>query len=319
MDAAALTLYVINLVLNTAIIVLDLLIIYVVLKSGEIRRQLILHTIFLEMIMDTAVYVNTIVHDVPSYALRRDVFPNRIAASISVLILCVQWFSQLFVLLFLSIFHFIAVFCSSHFRRITSGNIVTVNIVIVAIGISLTVPLYTKYCGFVFNTGGYFWYFDPSKPYNHIYVIFNFALQIACGAVVILADGLIIYKIVRLRASASVGKVSNNQSLVSNRSIGRRKPRISKEMRLAINFLLLSAGFLAMTLCYNLLDGNNVFLDFFIKLTSNLNLSKWAIYCLGSESIRRLLFGLFSRDHKPKNATTISLVMNTRHTPTSIF
>ncbi|KAK6759173.1 hypothetical protein RB195_016405 [Necator americanus] len=44
--------------------------------------------------MDIGVYLNTILHDVPSFSLNTDISPPWIQ-NISVLILCMQWFSQL--------------------------------------------------------------------------------------------------------------------------------------------------------------------------------------------------------------------------------
>lgn len=160
---ALLILYILNLLLNTAIILLDILVMFTAIRTGEVRRQLVIQIIFLAMAMDIPVYLITMFHDVPSFILKRDILPckyqqkkpdrtydvtnnlhfariisDEVVKDVAVLFLCGQWFSQLFVLLALSFIHFVAVFAPSRFRGITPKNITTINIMIVAVGLLFT-------------------------------------------------------------------------------------------------------------------------------------------------------------------------------------
>lgn len=57
---------------------------------------------------------------------------------ISIVILCLQWFTQLLLLPVLSIIHLTAVFAPVRFRRITSAHIAILMIIIIAVDIFLT-------------------------------------------------------------------------------------------------------------------------------------------------------------------------------------
>ncbi|VDO73838.1 unnamed protein product [Heligmosomoides polygyrus] len=305
---ALLILYILNLLLNTAIILLDILVMFTAIRTGEVRRQLVIQIIFLAMAMDIPVYLITMFHDVPSFILKRDILPYEVVKDVAVLFLCGQWFSQLFVLLALSFIHFVAVFAPSRFRGITPKNITTINIMIVAVGLLFTVPMYTPYCGYAFFTDGYIWYFDMSKPYTYVYWTINIVLQVLCVIAIACVDGLILWKICNLRSAFSMTKTMT----VSFTNLGTNKRlRVSREMRLAINFLFLSVGFLVMTICYNLLHGNGFWYDIAMKLASNLNLSKWAIYCLGNSTIRKRVVRLFFRCDRVEPMSTNSVATKT--------
>ncbi|RCN48034.1 hypothetical protein ANCCAN_05860 [Ancylostoma caninum] len=130
-------LYVLNVVLNTLIIALDILIIWAALASGEIRRNLVLHIIITAMVMDIVVYMNTILHDIPSFITNTD-FSVAGLRYVSVLILCSQWFSQLLFLPVLSVIHFLAIFSPTKFRSIANKHVYGANIAIVMFGFLMT-------------------------------------------------------------------------------------------------------------------------------------------------------------------------------------
>ncbi|KAK5975158.1 hypothetical protein GCK32_017167 [Trichostrongylus colubriformis] len=119
-----------------------------------------------------------------------------------------------------------------------------------------------------------------SKPYTYIYWTFNIVLQIASVVVVALVDLIIIWKIFHLRSSL---KPSGRTAFGSTAALRpRNEGRISREMRFALSFLFLSACFLGQTLFFNLPLGKSFVEDFFTKVTSKLNLAKWAFYAFGN-------------------------------------
>ncbi|KAK5973224.1 hypothetical protein GCK32_002046, partial [Trichostrongylus colubriformis] len=298
--------YTMNLILNTAIITMDILIIFVAVRTGEIRKHLVLNIIFLSMGLDILEYLNYIIHDIPSYTLDMDIFQNTEVIYVSILILCCQWFAQLFVLLALSLIHFIAIFFPSQFRTISAKSIYVVNLIIIAIGIFLSIPLLTPYCGFAYNPQGHYWSFDMSKPYTYIYKSFNNLLQIVCVVAVVLVDIIIIWKIYQLRSS------SNRNTFKSTITANSRKDRrISSEMRLALNFLFLSACFLAQTLLFNFPLGSGLLSTLFSKLIAKLNLAKWAIYSFGSAAVRNGILRLLRCKRVDGVTATISVQTKT--------
>ncbi|XGW05560.1 hypothetical protein V3C99_016151 [Haemonchus contortus] len=286
-------LYVANVAFNTVIIAMDVAIIFVAIKTREIKKQLFLWTIFLCMSMDIAVYLNTVIHDVPSFAMDTDIFETREEAYISVLLLHLQWFSQLFALLVLAALHFMAVFTPTKFRTVLPRHMQMTNIFIVLIGILLTVPMFTPYCGFTYLVHSHYWYLDLSKPYSYLYQNLNLALQTMCAVVVACADAVIIWKIRTLRiVAANKHKITVPPTAAAMLETIIRKERINREVRVAINFLFLSVCFLVMTIVYNFPFRKGTWYDFLFKLTSNFNLSKWAIYTLENVKIRQGVLNL---------------------------
>ncbi|XGW05559.1 hypothetical protein V3C99_016150 [Haemonchus contortus] len=306
MDA---TLYVANTVLNTVIVLIDIAVIFMAIKTKEITEKLILWTIFLCMSLDVAVYFNTIIHDVPSFFMDHDLFKTPQQAYLSTLFIVVQWYCQLFALLALSVLHFIAAFFPANFRTISSRHMHMINTFIVLISILLAVPMYTPCCGYSYIVQSHNWFFDMSKPYSHIWWIWNLVLQTICAVVVAGVDVAIIWKIRMLRIAVTKKHISssipNVDTVMETRAHSEK--RISREMSLAVNFLFLSACFLIMTIAYNLPFRQEIWYDFLLKFTSNLNLSKWAIYTLENAKIRKGLLRLCGC-RQVERLTTLSVV-----------
>ncbi|VDO51456.1 unnamed protein product [Haemonchus placei] len=101
--------------------------------------------------------------------------------------------------------------------------------------------------------------------------------------------------------------------ILTAKKVHRNHGRISNEIRLALNFLLLSVCFLAMTICFNIPLKNGILRELLTKLTCNLNSAKWAIYALGSPTIRSgVLRFLKCRRNDPTNATTSIMGRHTK-------
>uniref|UniRef100_A0A7I4YXV6 G_PROTEIN_RECEP_F1_2 domain-containing protein n=1 Tax=Haemonchus contortus TaxID=6289 RepID=A0A7I4YXV6_HAECO len=150
-----------------------------------------------------------------------------------------------------------------------------------------------------------------TRPYTYIYWTFNIALQIVCALIVALVDFIIIWKIYQLRGISGLAK--RNAFTLTQRAVHRNHGRISNEIRLALNFLLLSVCFLAMTICFNIPLKNGILKELLTKLTCNLNSAKWAIYALGSPTIRSgVLRFLKCRRNDPTNATTSIMGRHTK-------
>ncbi|CAJ0588295.1 unnamed protein product [Cylicocyclus nassatus] len=207
---------------------------------------------------------------------------------VSVLVIAVQWFTQLFSLLFLSTVYFFAVFSSKGFRTISLRNVKIANCSIISLGLLLSVPFLTKYCGYKYYLQGHYWYFDFEKPYTYIYAKVNVALQGICVATVIAADTAIMWKVIQIRSHVTI---RNPLSIVS----GGQSMRLTygREARLALNFVMLSACFLIMTVSYNVILGDGMWRDIITKFTLLLNLAKLAIYALETPAIRYEIINLF--------------------------
>ncbi|KAK5985097.1 hypothetical protein GCK32_002563 [Trichostrongylus colubriformis] len=290
-------LYAINFAIHSVLIAVDVLIFFVAVKTDELRRHLFLWTIFLAMTMDVAVYLNTAIHDVPSFAVDSDIFGDSKLFYISILILCIQWFTQLFALLMLTVLHFIAVFSPARFRRLLPVHIQIVNLVIVCIGVLLSVPVLTPFCGYIYVIQGHYWYFDMSKPYTDVYQVFNLVLQVICAIAVACVDIIIIWKIYMVRKATKNSVVAKSTPNVALNKARTSDKNVDSELRLALNFVFLSVCFLIMTIVFNVPCQHGPFHKFLIKSTSLLNLSKWAIYSLGNTTIRRGLLSLLRCRH----------------------
>ncbi|XGW05572.1 hypothetical protein V3C99_016159, partial [Haemonchus contortus] len=307
----AAVLYLANVAFNTVIIAMDVAIIFVAIKTREIFEQLFLWTILLCMGMDIAGYFNTVIHDVPSFAMGTDIFETREEAFLSVLVLFLEWYSQLFALLVLAALHFMAVFTPAKFRTILPRHMGMINLLIVLTGILFSVPMLTPYCGFTYLVHNHYWYYDLSKPYSYLYRNFNLALQTMCAVVVACADTVIIWKIRMLRIVAANKHTTTSPptATVTLETILDRRKRINREIRVAVNFIFLSACFLIMTVVFNLPYRDGIWYDSLFKLTYNLNLSKWAIYSLENAKIRKGLLSLCRRrliETRPSSVTTVT-------------
>ncbi|XGW05574.1 hypothetical protein V3C99_016160 [Haemonchus contortus] len=302
-------LYVTNVAVNTMIIAMDIAIMFVAIKTGEIGRQLVLWTIFLCMGMDVIAYLNTVIHDVPSFIMDTDIFKTKEPAYVSVLIILCQWFSQLFALMVLSIIHFIAVFSPAKFRSILPKHMRIINVFIVIIAVLFAAPMFTPYCGFAYLTESHVWFLDASKPYSYVWRICNLVLQAVWVVVVAFVDAIIIWKIRTLRAVGTKRNfaVPYPGATIVMETRGNREKRVNREKRLALNFVFLSACFLFQTIIYNLPFRHLFWYKFVIKFAANLNLSKWAIYTLENAKIRHGLLGFCGR-RQIESTTTSSVV-----------
>uniref|UniRef100_A0A7I4YX82 G_PROTEIN_RECEP_F1_2 domain-containing protein n=1 Tax=Haemonchus contortus TaxID=6289 RepID=A0A7I4YX82_HAECO len=310
MDVA---LYVANLAVNTVIIATDIVVIYITIKTKEIAEKLILWTIFLCMGFDIAAFLNTIIHDVPSYIMDEDLYKTPQQAYLSALSIVLQWYSQLFALVVLSVLHFIAAFYPTNFRTISLRHMHMINLFIVLVSILLAVPMFTPWCGYSYSIQSHNWFFDLSKPYSYVWWIWNIVLQTICAVVMAGADVAIIWKIRVLRIAVTKRKQISSSHPTANSvtetksNKEQRTQRINREIRLAINFLLLSACFLIMTIAWNLPLRQEMWYDLFLKFTTNLNLSKWAIYTLGNAKIRQGFLRL-CRCRQIGTLTTVTVV-----------
>ncbi|VDO24261.1 unnamed protein product [Haemonchus placei] len=305
-------LYVANIAVNTLIIAVDIAVIFMAIKTKEIAEKLILWTIFLCMGFDIAMYLNTIIHDVPSYFMDEDLYKTPQPAYLSALSIVLEWYSQLFALLVLSVLHFIAAFYPTNFRAISSRHMHMINLSIVLVSVLLAVPMFTPWCGYSYNIQSHNWFFDLSKPYSYVWWIWNIVLQTICAVVMAGADVAIIWKIRVLRIAVTKKHISSSVPTTSTTTETRthreqRAQSINREIRLAINFLLLSACFLIMTIAWNLPLRQEIWYDLILKFTSNLNLSKWAIYTLGNAKIRQGLLRL-CRCRQVRTLTAVSVV-----------
>uniref|UniRef100_A0A7I4YY35 G_PROTEIN_RECEP_F1_2 domain-containing protein n=1 Tax=Haemonchus contortus TaxID=6289 RepID=A0A7I4YY35_HAECO len=302
-------LYGTNVAFNTVVIAMDIAVMLIAIKTGEIGRQLFLWMIFLCMSMDIAAYLNTVIHDVPSFIMDTDIFKTPEPAYVSVLIILCQWFSQLFALLALSVLHFIAIFSPAKFRSILPRHMWITNFFIIVIGILLTVPMFTPYCGFSYVTEGHVWMYDTSKPYTYVWRVCNFVLQGVCVVVVACVGAVIIWKIRTIRTVVTLrnNTVPSSRANVVLETRGNREKRANREKRLALNFVFLSACFLFQTIVYNLPFRDLFWYKFVIKFAANLNLSKWAIYTLENAKIRHGLLHLCRR-RRIESSTTSSVV-----------
>uniref|UniRef100_W6NEC8 7TM GPCR domain containing protein n=1 Tax=Haemonchus contortus TaxID=6289 RepID=W6NEC8_HAECO len=186
-----------------------------------------------------------------------------------------------------------------------------INLLIILTSILLAVPMYTPCCGYSYIVQSHSWFFDMNKPYSHIWWIWNLVLQTICAVVVAGADISIIWKIRVLRIAVTMKPISSHptaNSVTETRAHReQRAQRINREIRLAVNFLLLSACFLIMTIVWNLQLRHGIWYDLLLKFTNNLNLSKWAIYTLGNAKIRQGLLVL-CRCRQVKTLTTLPAV-----------
>ncbi|VDM67491.1 unnamed protein product [Strongylus vulgaris] len=234
--------YILNALLYSIVILLDVLVMWAAVKTRETSRNFIFHILFTAMILDVAVHFVTIFHDVPSYFLNQD-FSTVGTTYVYVLILCLQWFAQLLFLPLLSIIHFLAIFSPAKFRKASHRHFACANAVVILLALILTAPHFTKYSGYTYLLPGHFWYFDFAKPYSYIYQHLNVTLQIICVVFVVVADTLIIWKICSLRKKHKI--------TLPKRDGTQKKHQVVKEVRLALNFLVLSVCFLIMTIFYN--------------------------------------------------------------------
>ncbi|CAJ0588275.1 unnamed protein product [Cylicocyclus nassatus] len=303
-------LYILNIILNAAIVLLDILLIYIILSGKDLRKNPVIMLVFMAMLLDVCVFLNTIAHDVPSYILQKDITTTLTTEAATVL-LSVQWFFQLFLLPVLSVIHLLAVFAPLNFRRISRKDTLVCIIVILLISASMTAPLFTSCCGYAYFIPGHYWHFDFAKPYTYIYNDVNIVLQVTCVGIMLVIDILIVYKVYKLQ-SAHSQVVNASIATIGHSTTTRKKSlKLSPETRLALSFVALTVCFLTSTLCFNLIKTNGFWQDAAMKVSANLNLIKWALYSLGNSGVRNRLWCVF-RAWKPSGSTQHSLFTKTQ-------
>ncbi|KAK5973227.1 hypothetical protein GCK32_002049 [Trichostrongylus colubriformis] len=245
------------------------------------------------MLMDMAAYLVLAIHDLPGLHMDVNLFSGTSVNNFFVLIILMQWYTQLFLLLVLSVIHAVAVFYPARFRLFSSKHVKVIIVIIIVVDIGLAVPLFTGYCGFYYSVDEHFWTFDPDKPYSYIYFYCNLLIQGVCVVIVVCVDVLIIWKLRKHRVRSML-RVRKTPTVAAPFSQPKhvQEVRVSNEQQLAFNFILLSACFLTMTIFYNI-DTSAFLYGSMTALTYNLNNAKWSLYVLGNRTIRGKLRSLF--------------------------
>ncbi|KAK5984041.1 hypothetical protein GCK32_017338 [Trichostrongylus colubriformis] len=127
--------YLSSFVPNTVVVFVDVLIIYYAYTTSEIRRHFVLQLVFLPMLMDMAAYLVVVIHDLPSLHLDVNLFSGTSVNNFFVLIIPMQYFTQLFVLLAISVIHAVAVFYPAKFRAFSSKDVRMINVIIVVVAV----------------------------------------------------------------------------------------------------------------------------------------------------------------------------------------
>ncbi|KAK5970662.1 hypothetical protein GCK32_003941 [Trichostrongylus colubriformis] len=198
------------------------------------------------MLMDMAAYLVVVIHDLPSLHLNVNLFSGTYVNNFFVLIMFVQFYTQLFVLLVLSIIHAVAVFYPAKFRAFSSKNVQMIDVIIVVVAVVGSVPIFTVYCDFIYSVNDLTWTLDIKKPCTKIYHGYGLLLQ---------------------------------------------EVRVSNEVQLAFNFILLSACYLIMAIIFYTNVGALLYGSMY-NVARNLNNAKWSLYVLGNKTIRRKLLSL---------------------------
>ncbi|KAK5969219.1 hypothetical protein GCK32_011876 [Trichostrongylus colubriformis] len=204
----------------------------------------------------------------------------------------VQYYTQLFVLLVISVIHVVAVFYPVKFRAFSYKDVQMIDFIIVAVAVVGTVPSFTVYCDFYYSVFDHIWMWDPKKPCTDVYKYSALLLQSVCMVIVVCADVLIIWKLRkhRLRSMLRVRKKAT-VATVFLQSTHVQEVCVSNEVRLAFNYILLSSCFLIMAIIYQANAGAFLYGSIYY-FAYNLNIAKWSIYALGNEIIRKKLLSL---------------------------
>ncbi|KAK5965872.1 hypothetical protein GCK32_004528 [Trichostrongylus colubriformis] len=120
--------------------------------------------IFLPMLMDMAVYLVVVIHDLPSLHLDVNLFSGTPVNNFFVLVMFVQYYTQLLVLLVLSIIHAVAVFYPAKFRAFSSEDVQMIDVIIDVVAVVWTVPFFTVCCDFYYSVDDHIWMLDTKIP-----------------------------------------------------------------------------------------------------------------------------------------------------------
>ncbi|VDN25338.1 unnamed protein product [Cylicostephanus goldi] len=98
------------------------------------------------MVVDMFLYLNIMLHDLPSFIMDRDI--SKETQFLSVIVNCTEWFVQLLMLPLLSIMHFVAIYWPTIFRGISFRQFAFCNAGTVLIAMSCTSKLPHMICNY---------------------------------------------------------------------------------------------------------------------------------------------------------------------------
>ncbi|CAI5454971.1 unnamed protein product [Caenorhabditis angaria] len=233
----------------------NLLIVVAIYTDSVLRKSstfLLLSAHFIACAIDVG---SRLVFDVPSEILNRPLFrlsqnytdfPTKLFHFTTYS----GWFFQLYTLIAIAFSHIVAVYVSLYYAKMNPKKTIYLIFALILLSMFSVSYLWGNF-PILFYTEFWGWSEDRTQPWVQFFFNLNYVVQAIVFFCLFLADVMIIYKISSIKKSAverSVTVSAVNQP--TNSSFSRSK--ISTELKVSLNFIIVSLFLLTQTLIYNI-------------------------------------------------------------------
>ncbi|CAL2050225.1 hypothetical protein CAEBREN_13647 [Caenorhabditis brenneri] len=281
----------------------NILIIAAILKDRVLRNSSTFLLLSLHFFACTIDVGSRLVFDVPSEILNRplfrlsvnyDDFPTKSFHFTTY----TCWFIQLYSLIAIAASHILAVYGTLYYARFTQKKTIIVIIFIVFLSMLSVCYLWSPEFPIIFHPEFWGWTEERNKPLVNFFFYLNYVVQGIVFFCLALTDILIVYKLSTIKesvfsneksATVSVVVNSGNQALAPRRSKG-----VSTELKVSINFIIVSLFLLVQTLIYNIctLYEDNTLCLFLLFIAPIFRGSKCLAYLVSGSALRNAIGNL---------------------------
>ncbi|PIC18611.1 hypothetical protein B9Z55_024444 [Caenorhabditis nigoni] len=217
------------------------------------------------------------------------------------------WFIQLYSLIAIAASHILAVYGTLYYARFTQKKTIIVIIAIIFLSMLSVCYLWSPEFPIIFHPEFWGWSETRGKPLVNFFFYLNYVVQGIVFFCLALTDILIVYKLSTIKESvfaseksATVAPPQMEMMQVSVVNSGnavlapRRTTRVSTELKVSINFIIVSLFLLIQTLIYNictLYEDNNLCL-FLLFIAPIFRGSKCLAYLVSGSALRNAIANL---------------------------
>uniref|UniRef100_A0A1I7TJF4 7TM_GPCR_Srx domain-containing protein n=1 Tax=Caenorhabditis tropicalis TaxID=1561998 RepID=A0A1I7TJF4_9PELO len=289
----------------------NVLIVAAILKDRVLRNSSTFLLLSLHFFACTIDVGSRLVFDVPSEILNRPLFRlsknyDDIPTKSFHFTTYSCWFIQLYSLIAIAASHILAVYGTLYYARFTQKKTIIVIVFIVFLSMLSVCYLWSPEFPIIFHPEFWGWTEERNKPLVDFFFYLNYVVQGIVFLCLALTDILIVYKLSTIKESAFSEKSATvappqmmekmQVSVVNsgNTLAPRRTTKVSTELKVSINFIIVSLFLLTQTLIYNIctLYQDNPLCLFLLFIAPIFRGSKCLAYLVSGSALRNAIVNL---------------------------
>uniref|UniRef100_A0A1I7TJF5 7TM_GPCR_Srx domain-containing protein n=1 Tax=Caenorhabditis tropicalis TaxID=1561998 RepID=A0A1I7TJF5_9PELO len=278
----------------------NVLIVAAILKDRVLRNSSTFLLLSLHFFACTIDVGSRLVFDVPSEILNRPLFRlsknyDDIPTKSFHFTTYSCWFIQLYSLIAIAASHILAVYGTLYYARFTQKKTIIVIVFIVFLSMLSVCYLWSPEFPIIFHPEFWGWTEERNKPLVDFFFYLNYVVQGIVFLCLALTDILIVYKLSTIKESAFSEKSATVSVVNSGNTLApRRTTKVSTELKVSINFIIVSLFLLTQTLIYNIctLYQDNPLCLFLLFIAPIFRGSKCLAYLVSGSALRNAIVNL---------------------------